>query len=252
MSQAAKTGESVAKLIPAVNEKNTRLAQEKSYTGPLRSCLTGRYSKTPCVLFPANPSRERVQFHGNTMGKELPILPAVAQPAAAEQTEIFVYSRVFCQKENSPPLRLLIDFLKARGQTPIVPSNVDEAALDEWAWVQIALGYHRDKKPIHIFCVRDRGSYKDVFDQEQGQFLELLNAYEDIEAGLVREYVTRSRFILTTRFAEKDVTDEGYDFNGWILEFYQEHCNGIVQIDNQGFYSPKGELIVDLSAPVED
>ena len=28
--------------------------------------------------------------------------------------------------------------------------------------------------------------------------------------------------------------------NGWILEFFQENCNGIVQIDGQGFFSPKG------------
>ena len=51
---------------------------------------------------------------------------------------------------------------------------------------------------------------------------------------------------------ENDVSDEGYDLNGWILEFYQEQCNGIVQIDKQGFYSPKGELIVDMSVAVED
>ena len=186
------------------------------------------------------------------MGKELPILPTSAQPATSEQAESFTYSRAFCQKENSPPLRLLIDFLKARGQTPILPSNIDEAALDEWAWVQVSLGYHRDRKPIHLFCVRDRGSYKDVFDQEQAQFRELLTTHDDIEAQLAQEYVTRSRFILTTRFTESDMTDEGYDFNGWILEFYQEHCNGIVQIDQQGFYSPKGELIVDMSVAVED
>ena len=59
------------------------------------------------------------------MGKELPILPSSAQPATPEQAERFVYSRVFCQKENSPPLRLLIEFLKARGQTPIVPVVLD-------------------------------------------------------------------------------------------------------------------------------
>lgn len=185
------------------------------------------------------------------MGKELPILPAAAQPSSSEQAETFVYSRVFCQKENSPPLRLLIDFLKARGQTPIVPSNIDDAALDEWAWVRIALGYHRDRQPVQLFCVRDRGSYQDVFQQEQKQFVDLLTAYEDIEAQLAQEYVTRSQFILTTRFSKADITDEGYDFNGWILEFYQDQCNGIVQIDDQGFYSPKGELIVDM-APQED
>ena len=82
-------------------------------------------------------------------------------------------------------------------------------------------------------------------------FLDLLSAHDDIEAALVRAYVERARFVLTTRFVQDDMTDEGYDFNGWILEFYQDQCNGIVQIDNQGFYSPKGDLIVDLSTKVE-
>ncbi len=146
----------------------------------------------------------------------------------------------------------MIDFLKSRGQTPIVPADLQEGALEEWAWVQVTLGYHRERKPIHLFCVRDRGSYRDVFDQEKKVFLDLLTAHSDIEAQLAIEYVTRCRFILTTRMAESDVTDEGYDFNGWILEFYQEQCNGIVQIDKQGFYSPQGDLIVDMSAAVED
>jgi hypothetical protein len=113
--------------------------------------------------------------------------------------------------------------------------------------VQVALGYHRDRKPIHLFCVRDRGSYKDVYDQEKARFFELLTLHDDIESRLAQEYVNRARFILTTRVPEKDVTDQGYDFCGWILEFYQEQCNGIVQIDNRGFYSLKGELIVDMS-----
>jgi len=184
------------------------------------------------------------------MGRELPILPASAQQAAEGQPENFVYSRVFCQKENSPPLRLLIEFLKSRGQLPITPPDMDQAGLDEWAWVQVGLGYHRDRKPIQLFCVRDRGSYKDVFEQEQKYFLELLSSFDDIEAHLATEYVTRSRFILTTQM-QADVTEDGYDFNGWILEFYQENCNGLVQVDAQGFFSPQGELIVDLTVPQE-
>jgi len=181
------------------------------------------------------------------MAKELPILPSTAQPGDAAQAEQHLYSRVFCQKENSPPLRLLVEFLKSRGQTPITPPDMDDAMLDEWAWVQVTLGYDNSRKPIQVFCVRDRGSYQDVFAEEKKQFLELLVAHDDIEAELVRESVERARFILTTRFAPNDMTDEGYDFNGWILEFYQDQCNGIVQIDDQGFYSPKGHLLIDLS-----
>ncbi len=186
------------------------------------------------------------------MSKELPIISTATQSTAPEQTENIIYSRVFCRRENSPPLRLLIEFLKARGQCPITPDTMDEAALDEWAWVQVALGYQRDRTPIHLFCIRDRGSYKDVYDQEKSQFLELLTAHDDVESRLVKECITHSRFILTTRMSEKDITDQGYDFNGWVLEFYQEQCDGIVQIDRQGFYSPKGELIVDMSVAVEE
>jgi hypothetical protein len=182
------------------------------------------------------------------MAKELPILPSPAQPDEAAQYE---YSRIFCQKHDSPPLRLLVEFLKSRGQTPIIPPDMDQAQLDEWAWVQVLLGYDQKRKPIHIFCVRNRGSYKDLFEQEQKEFLEILSSHDNIEAQLASEYVTRAQFILTTRFLPKDMTDEGYDFNGWILEFYQDQCNGIVQIDNQGFYSPKGDLIVEISEQVE-
>ena len=186
------------------------------------------------------------------MGKELPILPASAQPAQTGAADKVLYSRVFCQKENSPPLRLLIEFLKSRGQLPILPPDMEEAALDEWAWAQVSLGYDKARKPIQLFCIRDRGSYRDVFDQEKALFLEVLNSHDNVEATLVTETLNRARFILTTRIDPKDITDEGYDFNGWILEFYQEHCNGIVQVDDQGFYSPKGELIVDLSPLSEE
>ena len=81
--------------------------------------------------------------------------------------------------------------------------------LDEWAWVQVTLGYDRSRKPIQVFCVRDRGTYQDVFDKEKAQFLDILSAHDDIEAGLVRAYVERARFVLTTRFAQNDMTDEG-------------------------------------------
>ena len=67
------------------------------------------------------------------MGKQLPILPATAQPAETA-AEKFIYSRVFCHKENPSPLRLMIDFLKSRGQLPILPPDMNDEALDEWAW----------------------------------------------------------------------------------------------------------------------
>jgi hypothetical protein len=178
------------------------------------------------------------------MGKELPILPSPQTPQPG-QPESYIYSRAFCLRENSPPLRLLLDFLRSKGQIPLIP-KVDPAALDDWAWVQISLGYNRERMPIQLFCVRDRGTYQDVLEKERAQFLARLSVFDDIEAQIVREHVTRARFLVTSRVVSADVTEEGYDFNGWILEFFQEHCNGVVQVDGQGFFSPKGELVVEL------
>lgn len=183
------------------------------------------------------------------MAKELPVFPSPQQSETTEREEL-TYSRVFCTRTDSPPLRLLLDFLKSKNQIPLIP-KMDSEALEDWDWVHISLGYNRERKPLQLFCVRDRGSYQDVFEGEKTSFFNRISVFDDIEAGIAREFISKARFIATTQMVKKDITDEGYDFNGWILEFFQENCDGIVQIDGQGFYSPKGELIVDMEEVTE-
>ena len=183
------------------------------------------------------------------MAKELPVIPAPQGSDGQENAEL-TYSRVFCMREESPPLRLLLDFLKSKSQIPLIP-KMEKEALEDWDWVHISLGYNRERKPIQLFCVRDRGTYKDVFEEEQKSFTDKLSVYDDVEAQIAREFIAKARFIATAQMVKQDITEEGYDFNGWILEFFQEQCNGIVQIDGQGFYSPKGELVVDMEEVTE-
>ncbi len=182
------------------------------------------------------------------MGKEIPVFSVTKTDEDGEEV---IYCRVFCQREEPAPLRLLLDFLKSKSQVPLVP-KMDPEGLEDWSWAQISLGYHREQKPIQLFCVRDRGSYKDVFEQEQAGFTARLSAFGDQEAEIAREFVVRAKFILTARLIKNDITDEGYDFNGWILEFFQDNCNGIVQIDGQGFFSPKGDLVVNMQEDPEE
>jgi hypothetical protein len=183
------------------------------------------------------------------MAKELPVFPSPQQSDTPEQEEL-TYSRVFCMREDSPPLRLLLDFLKSKNQIPLIP-KMDHAAIEDWDWVHISLGYSRERNPIRLFCVRDRGTYQDVFEGEKTSFFNRISVFDEVEAQIAREFISKARFIATTQMVKKDMTDEGYDFNGWILEFFQENCNGIVQIDGQGFYSPKGELVVDMEEVAE-
>lgn len=182
------------------------------------------------------------------MGKEIPVFSSTQSEEKTPET--LTYSRVFCQREDSPQLRLLLDFLKSKNQIPLIP-KMDPAALDDWDWTQITLGYNRERKPIQLFCVRDRGSYQDVYEVEKTTFLKRLSVFDDEESQIAQEFVNRARFIATTQIVQNDITEEGYDFNGWILEFFQENCNGIVQIDGQGFFSPRGELVVDMEESAE-
>lgn len=183
------------------------------------------------------------------MGKELPVIPN-PQQSETEEKEALIYSRVFCVRQDSPPLRLLLDFLKSKNQIPLIP-KMDKEALEDWDWVHISLGYNRERKPIRLFCIRDRGTYQDVYETEKMGFTNRLSVFENVEAQIAREFIDKTHFIATTQIVKKDISDDGYDFNGWILEFFQENCKGIVQIDGQGFYSPKGELVVDLEEVVE-
>ena len=176
------------------------------------------------------------------MGRELSVISLTKSDDAGNE---FLYSRIFCQRKDPPPLRLLLDFLKSKNQVPLIPQMAPEV-LDDYSWVQVAIGYHREKKPIQLFCIRHEGTYQDVFEKEQTGFSAHLSAFGDVEAELAKEFVVRAHFILATRMLKNDITEEGYDFNGWILEFFQDNCNGIVHIDGQGFFSPKGELVVDM------
>lgn len=102
------------------------------------------------------------------MAKELPVIPFPKQSESSEQEEL-IYSRVFCTREDSPPLKLLLDFLKSKNQIPLIP-KMDPAALEDWDWVHVSLGYSRERKPIRLFCLRDRGTYQDVFEGEKPHF----------------------------------------------------------------------------------
>ena len=136
------------------------------------------------------------------MGKEIPVF---SMTKSDEEGEEFSYCRVFCQREEPPPLRLLLDYMKSKSQIALLP-KMDPEALDDWAWVQVTLGYHRDKKPVQLFCIRDRGTYKDLFEKEQQGFMAQLAPFGDEEAQIARECIERSRFIATTRIITEPPT----------------------------------------------
>jgi hypothetical protein len=179
---------------------------------------------------------------------EIPVI-TIAGPQKKEP-ELF-FTRVFCLRREPPPLGLLVEFLKARGATPILPAEITEKLLNSWNWVGVEVGYDKDRTPIVLTCIRKDSAQDEVFTQDVEGLLRFVETHREIDNWRVADQLHACRFYVASILDKNDVTDKGYDFNGWILQFFQENCDGMVQIDGQGFYNGEGELIFELP-PIDD
>lgn len=179
---------------------------------------------------------------------EIPVI--TVQGPQPKEPKLF-FTRVFCLRKESPPLALLIEFVKARGATVIIPSEVNEKLLNSWNWVGLDLGYAKDRKPILLTCVRKSGAQEDIYKQDIEGLLHYVEAHHEDDNWRVVDQLRACRFYIATILDKNDISEEGYDFNGWILQFFQENCDGLVQIDGQGFYNAEGEIILEMP-PLED
>jgi len=162
------------------------------------------------------------------------------------------FTRVFCLRKESPPLALLIEFLKAKKLTPILPKEVDDKLLNVWNWVGVELTYNKDRAPILLTCVRKDSAQGEIFDQDIQGLLNFAEAHRELDNWQVVDQLRGCRFYVATILDKNDITEEGYDFNGWILQFFQENCNGMVQIDGQGFFDAEGEVLLELPSTDDD
>ena len=178
-------------------------------------------------------------------------IPVFTIPGEQKKDPKLFFTRVFCLRKEPPPIGLLIEFLKAKGATPIIPESVNEKLLNSWNWVGIEIGYHKDRKPVLLTCCRKGSAQDEVFKQDIEGFLSFVEAHRELDNWRVADQLRACRFYIASILDKNDITEEGYDFNGWILQFFEENCDGMVQIDGQGFYGPEGNLIFDLP-PIDD
>ena len=97
-------------------------------------------------------------------------------------------------------------------------------------------------------CCRKGGAQDEIFKQDTEGLLAFVDAHRELDSWRVSDHLRACRFFIASILDKNDINDEGYDFNGWILQFFEENCDGMVQIDGQGFYSPEGNIILELPA----
>ena len=178
-------------------------------------------------------------------------IPVFTIPGEQKKEPKQFFTRVFCLRKEPPPLGLLIEFLKAKGVTPLLPNAINEKLLNSWNWVGIEIGYDKSRQPILLTCCRKDSAQDEIFKEDLEGLLNFVESHREIDHWRVADHLRGSRFFVASILDKNDITDEGYDFNGWILQFFEENCDGMVQIDGQGFYNPEGGIIMELP-PLEE
>jgi hypothetical protein len=152
------------------------------------------------------------------------------------------YVRAFCTSSNLPPLRTIFDWAKSEGVSLELDTEHVAADLDSPHWREAELRYKPGNQPIPVDVTR---STDELLSDEIEEFVEFL---EDVPDSAAKEEVLQqlrgTKAIVATQLLG-DVDDDSYAAAGTFLNFFVEHCGGMIQADAEGFYEGD-ELIVEL------
>lgn len=155
------------------------------------------------------------------------------------------YVRAFCALGEPPPLRRVLDHAREKDCPLRLDPAVSGTSPDDPGWEQVGLLYKDGKLPILLEANRNDGG-DSLAHEEINEFLELLKvAPRNSNRRRVEDHLRATRFVIAAQIPRSDIDDDGYDANGWVMRFFLERNDAMIQADSEGFYDGD-ELIVGL------
>ena len=152
------------------------------------------------------------------------------------------YMRVFCTSETIPTLAEVESEVKkvvagARFET--------DDSRHEVPWEGFEYHYNPSNQPILVEL-----NVNDAPDSMAAEEIEeFIGEMEDVDDGPDKAQVTahlgQTRFVICCQLLG-DITEEGFEANDALFEFFVQKYGGMIQADGEGFYGAEG-LLVDLS-----
>jgi hypothetical protein len=152
------------------------------------------------------------------------------------------YARVFCTSDAPPTIRTIVDALRAAG---VFADAIDETdkALDSPRWKEFELAYRPDRETILVEC--QRGASKGSLCRETVH--EELDALEDLNESEARQRVAdvlrRARFLVCCEVMGDNTLAVLAEL-GPLLDYFVDHCGGLIDVEDRGFYARTGQPLL--------
>jgi hypothetical protein len=152
------------------------------------------------------------------------------------------YLRAFCTSNELPAVQVLVDHMAGEGLD--VRAQATPPELDAPRWSDALLWYGPEREPLSVDVTRAGGA-DGLLEAEVAEFVEFLEGIEDSDAKQrVIAHLQASRAVVGVQFLG-DVDDDALRAAHTLLGYLVDHCGGLIQADNEGFY--EGErLVVEL------
>ncbi len=155
------------------------------------------------------------------------------------------YARVFSQAEDFPSLYAICDELLEEGFEFATSPGKDEPEFKESNWRNMLFQYDENAKPIELD--RDTKEQGDgIFEEEQEEFQESIKKLPYSKGQKKALEILKNAVQIYAFEVEENISEEGWEFLEYLLDFICDATDGYVQVDDEGIYDKDGELLVEM------
>lgn len=150
--------------------------------------------------------------------------------------------RAFCTGSDVPTLAQVFEYAKAHGVALSADETHGPTDINTPDWTEVEIAYNPDKSPLVVECNRDNGTDDCLAKVEPQEYIETIGSPGFSRAKRpVIQHLKNTKFIISSQLLS-DIEDDGYDANGTFINYFVEHCGGMIHADGEGFYN--GDKII--------
>jgi hypothetical protein len=154
--------------------------------------------------------------------------------------------RAFCTGSDVPTLAQVFEYTRAHDVdlSPDETHGPNDVKSSDWSEVEIS--YKPGKSPLVAECNRDDGTDDCLARVETLEYMEEIGSPGvSFTKRRVIKHLKTTSFIIAVQLLS-DIDDDGYDANGTFLNYFVEHCGGMIHADGEGFYDGD-KVILEIS-----